>query len=201
MARIWVSTLRRPITSPPGGGSLRSPVRATMGPANKIDARIRRHKSGWRSAGHKSFAWNLQVWLSNFSAITPRLFINEIISCTSRISGTLCKVTGSEVRRQAASRGNAAFLFPEGVTSPFRGYPPWIINLSIEFSLPCDCYAKSIDCQTKNATIVTNYCYNSLYDNIHHRDHPWLAFGYHGQLCDRCPTTPPTINQAFLHSM
>ena len=40
-ARKWVSILRRPITSPPGGGSSTWPNRASSGPASKSDARIR----------------------------------------------------------------------------------------------------------------------------------------------------------------
>ena len=42
----WVSTRRRPITSPPGGGTSAAPKRASSGPANRIDARIRSHSSG-----------------------------------------------------------------------------------------------------------------------------------------------------------
>src|SRR5882672_7875727 len=40
-ARKWVSTRRRPITSPPGGGRLTRPKRASIGPAKRIDARMR----------------------------------------------------------------------------------------------------------------------------------------------------------------
>ena len=42
----WVSTRRRPITSPPGGGTSAAPKRASSGPASRIDARIRSHSSG-----------------------------------------------------------------------------------------------------------------------------------------------------------
>ena len=45
-ARTWVSTRRRPITSPPGGGSWTEPNRASNGPARRIDARIRAQSSG-----------------------------------------------------------------------------------------------------------------------------------------------------------
>jgi hypothetical protein len=36
----------------------------------------------------------------------------------------------SSVKIQAARIGSAAFLFPEGTTSPDNGLPPSIINLS-----------------------------------------------------------------------
>jgi hypothetical protein len=39
-------------------------------------------------------------------------------------------MTGSFVRRVAATMGRAAFLFPDGVISPLRGFPPSIINFS-----------------------------------------------------------------------
>ena len=36
-----MSTRRRPMTSPPGGGSVTRPKRASIGPARRIEARIR----------------------------------------------------------------------------------------------------------------------------------------------------------------
>src|SRR6059036_2511116 len=45
-ARKCVSTRRRPITSPPGGGRLTRPKRASMGPARRIEARMRAHSAG-----------------------------------------------------------------------------------------------------------------------------------------------------------
>ena len=56
-ARKCVSSRRRPITSPPGGGSITSPQRASSGPASRIEARIRAHSSGSRSAARISLAW------------------------------------------------------------------------------------------------------------------------------------------------
>ncbi len=46
----------------------------------------------------------------------------------------LCNTIGSLVSSEAASKGSAAFLFPAGVTSPFNGTPPSIMNLSMFFS-------------------------------------------------------------------
>ena len=48
-ARICVSTRRRPITSPPGGGSTSLPSRASIGPASRMEARIILQTSGSRS--------------------------------------------------------------------------------------------------------------------------------------------------------
>ena len=45
-ARKCVSTRRRPMTSPPGGGSSIWPQRASSGPASRIDARIFRQRLG-----------------------------------------------------------------------------------------------------------------------------------------------------------
>ena len=45
-----MSRRRRPMTSPPGGGSITSPQRASSGPASRIEARIRAQSSGSRSA-------------------------------------------------------------------------------------------------------------------------------------------------------
>ena len=44
-----VSRRRRPITSPPGGGILTAPARASSGPASRKEARMRRQRSGSRS--------------------------------------------------------------------------------------------------------------------------------------------------------
>ena len=53
-ARKCVSRRRRPMTSPPGGGSA-SPQRANSGPASRIEARIRAQSSGSRSAARISW--------------------------------------------------------------------------------------------------------------------------------------------------
>ena len=50
-ARKCVSSRRRPMTSPPGGGSITSPQRASSGPASRIEARIRAHSTGIEIGG------------------------------------------------------------------------------------------------------------------------------------------------------
>ena len=132
-ASTCVSTRRRPITSPPGGGSSRSPKRAIIGPAIRIEARIWRHRSGSRSEGVILFACNLQEEEFSITSISiPRLSRSFRIVCVSLILGMLCRMTGSSVRRQAAIIGNAAFLLPEGCIVPYSGLPPLITNLSIK---------------------------------------------------------------------
>ena len=43
----------------------------------------------------------------------------------------LCRRIRASVKRQAANNGRAAFLFPEGVTSPCKGMPPSMTNFSM----------------------------------------------------------------------
>ena len=45
----WVSSRRRPMTSPPGGERVVEPKRASSGPANKIEARSLRQRSAGAS--------------------------------------------------------------------------------------------------------------------------------------------------------
>jgi hypothetical protein len=72
-ARMCVSSRRRPITSPPGGGSLNSPMRADRGPATRMEARILRQRSGSRSAGLRSRAVMRHEVASRSSTCAPRL--------------------------------------------------------------------------------------------------------------------------------
>ncbi len=136
-AKMCVSRRLRPMTSPPGGGNCNSPMRASMGPARRMEARIRRHSSGSKSAVRKFRAVSCHVFLPNISTLTPKFSSNNRISITSLIWGILCKTTGSFVNRQAARIGKAAFLFPEGVTSPRNGMPPSMMNFSMKYSFYC----------------------------------------------------------------
>ena len=72
-ARICVSTLRRPITSPPGGGKIIPPARANIGPASRMDARILRQRSGSNSAGKISLASIRQECSLSDSNFSPKL--------------------------------------------------------------------------------------------------------------------------------
>src|SRR4051794_37164478 len=126
------SSRRRPITSPPGGGSTARPKRASSGPATRNDARIRSVFSTGMSTSASTFAAHSTSALSSRDSIsTPRCSSSSSMASTSRIRGTLRSTTSSSVRRHAASTGSAAFLLPAGTTVPERGYPPSMKNFSM----------------------------------------------------------------------
>src|SRR5258706_16166297 len=57
-------------------------------------------------------------------------FRSSIIVSTSTIRGTLCRTTGSAVRRHAARIGKAPFLLPDARMRPWSGRPPSITKHS-----------------------------------------------------------------------
>ena len=71
-ARTCVSILRRPITSPPGGGTTARPQRASSGPASRSDARIRRHSSSSSSCSGVSAAWIPHLTRAQSLDVPPR---------------------------------------------------------------------------------------------------------------------------------
>ena len=91
----WVSTRRRPITSPPGGGTSAAPKRASSGPASRIEARMRVHSSGSSLVPLTSAAHTRTVFGPCHSTSTPSAAISSIISSTSRMCGTFSRMTGS----------------------------------------------------------------------------------------------------------
>ena len=124
-ARKWVSMRRRPMTSPPGGGRCISPVRATMGPARRMEARMRAAAaaSSWASARRRAARTR--------TSLGPPTRPRRRASCsrfmrvrTSRMSGTFSSTTSSSVSSVAASIGRAAFLLPAGCTVPLQAAPP-----------------------------------------------------------------------------
>src|SRR5215211_5154082 len=130
-ASRWVSSRRRPITSPPGGGSRQWPVLATSGAASSTEARMRVHSAG-SSAGRRSPRGSMRTWLGPVrSTVAPVEATSSSIVATSRIWGTLRSTTGSSASSAAATMGSAAFLFPDGRTVPLSGCPPLMRKLSI----------------------------------------------------------------------
>ena len=104
---MCVSSRRRPITSPPGGGIVARPVRARSGPASRNDARMRRQSSSSGSDLTSSAAWTWTSFGPTHSASAPRSASRSTIVSTSRMRGTLCSVTASpvsSVRRQDRER-------------------------------------------------------------------------------------------------
>src|SRR5882724_2836849 len=123
-ARKCVSRRRRPMTSPPGGGSATSPQRANNGPASRIEARIRAQSSGSRSAARTSLAWIASVLRSFHSADAPTERTSSTSVSVSRIRGTFSSVTGCSVSNAAAMIGSAEFLLPDGSMVPANRWPP-----------------------------------------------------------------------------
>ena len=120
-ARKCVSSLRLPITSPPGGKSAALPVLATRGPANKMDARIFFVYSLGMSVLFISAAVIFQMWFPPFSTFAPRALRISSITPVSSMSGMLRSVTVSFVRSAAAMQGRAAFLLPLALIVPEIG--------------------------------------------------------------------------------
>src|SRR5919204_5079946 len=130
LPNAWMcgSSRRRPITSPPGGGTLARPQRASSGPASRNEARIWLQSSSSSSYFSTSAARTRSSFRPCHSTSTPMSASSSTIVSTSRIRGTFSSTTGSGVSRQAARIGSAPFLFPAARIRPFSGRPPSITN-------------------------------------------------------------------------
>src|SRR5919198_998302 len=117
------SSRRRPITSPPGGGTLARPWRASSGPASRNEARMRLASSS-STSWPISCAWTRSSFCSVHSTSEPSAESSPSMVSTSRMRGTLLSVTSSSVRRQAARIGSAPFLLPEARRRPEIAWPP-----------------------------------------------------------------------------
>src|SRR4051812_20480543 len=126
-----VSSRRRPITSPPGGGIRAEPKRASSGPAVRNDARIRSAIAWSTSVVGMLRAHSATVCSERHSTVVPSAASRSTMASASRIRGTLCRTTSSSVRRAQAMSGSAAFLLPAGTRVPDSGTPPWMTNFSI----------------------------------------------------------------------
>ncbi len=149
---MCVSIRRRPITSPPGGGTVARPQRASNGPASRIEARISRHRSSSSSVVAISAAWTRTSLGPTHSASAPTWRSSAIIVSTSLILGTFSSVTGWSVSRQAARIGSAAFLFPAARTLPERRAPPSITNDCLSASATTICTAAKYPTQPVEPT-------------------------------------------------
>src|SRR3954466_8208561 len=123
------SSRRRPITSPPGGGAVTRPKRASSGPASRNDARMREQSSG-SSSSLCAPAGSMRTSLSPVhSTSQPMSASSAHMVWTSRMRGTFDSSTGAEASSVAASTGSAPFLFPAARTLPWRGRPPSMTKL------------------------------------------------------------------------
>ena len=118
------SRRRRPITSPPGGGTLAFPSRASSGPASRNEARICRASASSTSCDDRPLASIRTSFVPVHSALAPVPATSSSIASTSRMRGTFESVTGSSVSRHAARIGSAPFLLPDARMCPLSGFPP-----------------------------------------------------------------------------
>ncbi len=129
-ANAWMcgSSRRRPITSPPGGGTLARPRRASSGPASRNDARIRLASCVVRARA-RSPAHGCAPRSGRSTRRRRRgSRAGPIIVSTSRMRGRFVSSTGSSVSRHAARIGSAPFLLPDARMRPESGCPPSITN-------------------------------------------------------------------------
>src|SRR6186997_452014 len=123
-----VSRRRRPITSPPGGGTVARPNRASSGPASRNEARISRPSSGSSSVFSTEDVSTVTSFAPLHAAFAPRAERSCTIVSTSRIRGTLETTTGPVASTVAARIGSAPFLLPAARTVPDTGRPPSMTN-------------------------------------------------------------------------
>src|SRR5437660_818725 len=140
-ARKWVSTRRRPITSPPGGGRFTRPNRASIGPASRMDARIRAESLGSSSRGSAAAVFTSTEFGAVHATAAPRWASSSSMVSTSRMWGTLSMRQGPSASSVAARMGSAAFLFPAGRIVPLSGRPPETRNdggiVTASYGAPC----------------------------------------------------------------
>ena len=112
------------MTSPPGGGSVTRPKRASIGPASRIEARIRAQSPG--SSGLAWTPWRRCVRRWARSTRPWRRGARAARACvsTSRMRGMLSSSQGPSASSVAARMGSAAFLLPAGRMVPLRARPP-----------------------------------------------------------------------------
>ena len=119
------SSRRRPITSPPGGGTLARPSRASSGPASRNDARIRSARAAVDLVATRAPADRRAPRSARpLRARRRSPQTSSSIVSTSRMRGTFESVTGSSASRHAARIGSAPFLLPEARMRPLSGFPP-----------------------------------------------------------------------------
>ncbi len=135
-ASTCVPIVRRAGKSPPGIPRIARPVRASSGPSSNTDPRSFPTSSWLGSDVLISRQRTRTVVVPRPCTSAPSSVKSCAITSTSPIRGILLRTHSSVVRRQAASRGSAAFLLPSTSIEPDMGRPPSINRLDIK-SLPC----------------------------------------------------------------
>ena len=114
-ANAWMcgSSRRRPITSPPGGGTLARPKRASSGPASRNEARIRLGEHARRArTTTRPPASTRTSFGPVHSTSPPMLASSSIIVSTSRMRGTFVSATGSLGEQARGEDRQGAVLVP-----------------------------------------------------------------------------------------
>ena len=120
-----MSTRRRPITSPPGGGSVTAPNRASIGPASRIDARILAQSAGSSGLGRSARVSTRTVFAAGPLGRGAEVQRAPRASFRRRECGGCCRARPTPSASRVAARiGSAAFLLPAGRTVPRSGRPP-----------------------------------------------------------------------------
>ena len=91
---MWVSRRRRPITSPPGGGTTARPKRASSGPASRNEARISRQRRGSSAVLVIEVASTITSFGPVQAVCAPRSASSSTIVSTSRMRGTFVSDDG-----------------------------------------------------------------------------------------------------------
>src|SRR3954465_12080872 len=124
------SSLRLPMTSPPGGGIDARPKRASSGPASRKDARIFEPSARSGSAFEMPVVSICTSFGPIHDASAPSSERRASMVSPSRMRGRLRSVTGSPARIVAARIGSAPFLLPAARIVPLMRFRPSMMNAS-----------------------------------------------------------------------
>ena len=109
---MCVSSRRRPITSPPGGGTTARPKRASSGPASRNEARISRQSSG-SSVGLRDAGCRRATSFGPVQrASAPMSTSSSTITSTSRMRGTFVSRTSLGGEHGRSENRQRAVLVP-----------------------------------------------------------------------------------------
>src|SRR3954452_11781834 len=118
------------MTSPPGGGIVARPKRASSGPASRNDARIFEPSARSGSAFEIPVVSMCTSFGPTHDTSAPSSERSSSMVSTSRMRGRFRSVTGSPARIVAARIGSAPFLFPAARIVPLMRLRPSMMNAS-----------------------------------------------------------------------
>ena len=112
------------MTSPPGGGIVARPNRASSGPARRNEARILLQSATSGVDLDTDVASTRTSFGPVHEASAPRSATRSSIVSTSRMRGTFESITGPSASSVAARIGSAPFLLPAARIDPLNGLEP-----------------------------------------------------------------------------